>query len=599
MKARWRKYLVIIFITCCSNAAFSQGITVTGVVEATSFSGIISTAAQPNITSVGTLTGLTVTGALSAISFSGNHIGPIITAAQPNITSVGQLTNLSVLNVVSAGKMETVSITGAGGVLQLRETGGEFGEAGVFIYNKSGSNGPIFYTNPTSAAIDLVDFGFLSQATNSQTNIRFEHRAASWLDALNTNGEMQFYHITNNGAAATPNTPFAAVSSAVTIINSTNSIKLNGGTGPSTFATSGAGTLVLGGAASTGAITLGESSGTQTVNVGTGTGASTVNIATGATNGKIINIGTGAVANTINIGNNTGATDINILGGTGTSTFATTGAGTLVLGGAASTGTITLGESSGTQTVNVGTGSGASTVNIATGVTSGKTINIGTGAIDNVINIGNITGTTDVNILAGTGTSTFATTGAGTLVLGGAASTGTITLGESSGAQTVNIGTGAGVSVVNIGTGSSAPEVTIGRASTTSGAGLRLGNARFTINKPTLPTTGLNANTTATLTQIIEAGIIGFASNTARNLTMPTAQGATGLVQALPGTPAVGDVFSFVVFNTGTAAITLLVGTGVTISGPPAMIGTASGNSRTYYCRVTSVAANTETITCY
>ncbi len=513
MKARWRKCLVIIFIACCSNAAFSQGITVTGVVEATSFSGILSTAAQPNITSVGTLTGLTVTGALTANSFSGNLIGPIITASQPNITRVGQLTNLSVVNVVSAARMETQSVTNTSGALQLRETGGEFGEAGLIIYNKNGSNGPVFYTNPTDIAIDLVDFGFLSQATNSQTNIRFEHRAASLLDPLNTNGEMQFYHITNNGAAATPNTSFAAVSSAVTFINSTNSIKLNGGTGPSTFSTSGAGTLVLGGAASTGAITLGESSGTQTVNVGTGTGASTVNIATGATNGK--------------------------------------------------------------------------------------TINIGTGAIGNVINIGNTTGTTDVNILAGTGTSTFATTGAGTLVLGGAASTGTITLGESSGAQTVNIGTGAGVSVVNIGTGSSAPEVTIGRASTTSGAGLRLGNARFTINKPTAPTTGLNANTVATLTQIIEAGIIGFTSNTARNLTMPTAQGAAGLVQALPGTPAVGDVFSFVVFNTGTAAITLLVGTGITITGPPAMVGTASGNSRTYYCRVTSVAANAETITCY
>ena len=44
----------------------------------------LTTAAQPNITSVGTLTGLTV---------SGRH-GAFTTAAQPNITSVGTLTGL-------------------------------------------------------------------------------------------------------------------------------------------------------------------------------------------------------------------------------------------------------------------------------------------------------------------------------------------------------------------------------------------------------------------------------------------------------------------------------------------------------------------------
>ena len=47
----------------------------------------LTTAAQPNITSVGTLTGLTV---------SGNIAGTLTTAAQTNITSVGTLTGLTV-----------------------------------------------------------------------------------------------------------------------------------------------------------------------------------------------------------------------------------------------------------------------------------------------------------------------------------------------------------------------------------------------------------------------------------------------------------------------------------------------------------------------
>ena len=49
----------------------------------------LTTAAQPNITSVGTLTALTVSGNLNAT---------VTTAAQPNITSVGTLSSLTVSN---------------------------------------------------------------------------------------------------------------------------------------------------------------------------------------------------------------------------------------------------------------------------------------------------------------------------------------------------------------------------------------------------------------------------------------------------------------------------------------------------------------------
>ncbi|GMF27807.1 unnamed protein product [Phytophthora fragariaefolia] len=70
----------------------SGGVGVAGTVSATSLSGTIQTAAQPNITSVGTLSSLSVSGSLT---------GTLSTAAQPNITSVGTLALLSVSGVSS------------------------------------------------------------------------------------------------------------------------------------------------------------------------------------------------------------------------------------------------------------------------------------------------------------------------------------------------------------------------------------------------------------------------------------------------------------------------------------------------------------------
>ena len=70
--------------------------------------GTIQTAAQPNITSVGTLNSLSVTGNVSAGNLSGTLItGTLSTAAQPNITSVGTLSSLTVSGNASAGNINT------------------------------------------------------------------------------------------------------------------------------------------------------------------------------------------------------------------------------------------------------------------------------------------------------------------------------------------------------------------------------------------------------------------------------------------------------------------------------------------------------------
>jgi hypothetical protein len=92
-----------------------------GNVSATNLTGSLTTAAQANITSVGTLTSLAVTGNISSGNVSGtrgaftNIAGTLETAAQPNITSVGTLSSVSVTGNVQGGNVRTVGLISATG----------------------------------------------------------------------------------------------------------------------------------------------------------------------------------------------------------------------------------------------------------------------------------------------------------------------------------------------------------------------------------------------------------------------------------------------------------------------------------------------------
>jgi hypothetical protein len=90
-------------------------------VVATNLTGTLQTAAQTNITSVGTLGSLSVTGNVSTGNVSGttgtftNVAGTLTTAAQANITSVGTLTALTVSGAitVNSGAAATAIVNGA------------------------------------------------------------------------------------------------------------------------------------------------------------------------------------------------------------------------------------------------------------------------------------------------------------------------------------------------------------------------------------------------------------------------------------------------------------------------------------------------------
>jgi hypothetical protein len=84
--------------------------------------GTVTTNAQPNITSVGTLSSLDVTGNISAGNITGATYvsGTLTTAAQPNITSLGTLSTLDVSGNVSVGNLTSDGSVDAiflGGVL--------------------------------------------------------------------------------------------------------------------------------------------------------------------------------------------------------------------------------------------------------------------------------------------------------------------------------------------------------------------------------------------------------------------------------------------------------------------------------------------------
>ena len=111
-----------------------------GNVIGTLVTGTLTTAAQPNVTSVGTLTSLTVTGNITGANLIGTHYGAatgltsipganvtgqvanalvagtVYTAAQPNVTSVGTLSSLTVSANVSSGGIKTDNYYYANGV---------------------------------------------------------------------------------------------------------------------------------------------------------------------------------------------------------------------------------------------------------------------------------------------------------------------------------------------------------------------------------------------------------------------------------------------------------------------------------------------------
>lgn len=124
-------------------------------INATTIAGTLTTASQPNITSVGTLTSLDVTGTITAASFVGNISGNSTTAAsvtdaaQPNITSLGTLTGLTSLGTVNFAGASNVTLGQVGNIRIIGGTNGSF-----LVTN--GSGGLSWSTTTTAINVGTV-----------------------------------------------------------------------------------------------------------------------------------------------------------------------------------------------------------------------------------------------------------------------------------------------------------------------------------------------------------------------------------------------------------------------------------------------------------
>jgi hypothetical protein len=152
---------------------------VTGQVANALVAGTVYTAAQPNITSVGTLSSLSVTGNVSAGNVSGTLLtGTLATAAQPNVTSLGTLTGLGVNGTITG-----VNITA---------------NTGVFTGNGSGLTA-LAGGNVTGQVANALVAGTVYTA--AQPNIT----SVGTLTGLGVNGNITAANITANTGVFTGN----------------------------------------------------------------------------------------------------------------------------------------------------------------------------------------------------------------------------------------------------------------------------------------------------------------------------------------------------------------------------------------------------------
>ncbi len=121
---------------------------VSGQVGNALIAGTVYTNAQPNITSLGTLSSLTITANITSgnadlgnLATASYFTGTLTTAAQPNITSVGTLASLSVTGNVSSGNANLGNLA----------TASYFSGNGIFISNIAGANVSGIVANATYA----------------------------------------------------------------------------------------------------------------------------------------------------------------------------------------------------------------------------------------------------------------------------------------------------------------------------------------------------------------------------------------------------------------------------------------------------------------
>jgi len=234
-----------------------------GNVSGTLLTGTLTTASQPNVTSLGTLTGLGVNGNITAANitantgvFTGNGsgltalaganvtgqvgnalvAGTVYTAAQPNITSVGTLTSLAVTGNASAGNLSTggtLSVTGNANV-------GNIGAAAGVFTSVSGNGAALTALNASN-----ISTGTLAQARLANSNVVLGNTTLTLGSTVTTVTGLSSVTSTTfvgalTGAATTAGTVTTAAQPNITSVGTLTSLAVTGNASAGNISTGGA-----------------------------------------------------------------------------------------------------------------------------------------------------------------------------------------------------------------------------------------------------------------------------------------------------------------------------------------------------------------------
>jgi len=465
-----------------------------GTANIATTAGTVTTAAQPNITSVGTLTGLTSTGTINLTSASNVALGPVAnvhitggslgqylqtdgsgTLSWVSISSSSTLangnSNVNIpaangnVNISSAGNANIVVVTGTGA--NITGTLNVTGNATVGnIITGAGSGGNITGANVISANTLSISGNITSGNANLGNAAIANYFIGSGANLTNIPGGNVAGQVSNSLIASTvytnaqPNITSTgtlvnlivsgnvAFSGANVSLGSVSNLHITGGSANYILQTDGAGTLSWAAAASGSNISNGNSNvnipsangnvnissaGNANIVVVTGTGANisgTLNVSGNATVGNII---TGAGSG----GNISGANNVSANTFTGTLTTAAqpniTSVGTLT--SLSVTGNITSGNANlgNNVSANFFTGNGVYLTGITTSGLSNGNSNVNIPAANGNIN------------LTAVGNTTLVVTGTGINVAGTLNVTGTATVGN-----LVTSGSGGTLSNINV-----------------------------------------------------------------------------------------------------------------------------------------------------
>ena len=182
---------------------------VTGQVGNALVAGTVYTNAQPNITSVGTLTSVSVTGNVDSGNVNATLgafttvAGTLSTAAQPNITSVGTLSSLSVTGTVTGGNLATAGTVSATGTITGGnvETAGTVSATGTITGGNVATAGTVSATgNITGGNLSGTNGTFTTVAGTLSTAAQPNITSVGTLTSVSVTGNVDAGNVNGNGS---------------------------------------------------------------------------------------------------------------------------------------------------------------------------------------------------------------------------------------------------------------------------------------------------------------------------------------------------------------------------------------------------------------